>query len=325
MLFSIIIPAYNASKHIENAINSVVKQPFFDYEIIIVNDGSKDNTLEIVNKLASKYMNIRVIAQSNSGASIARNNGIRHAKGEYIFFMDADDVIVENSLEKISNILNENKPDILIGLYKMINIDTNAVLIEKDNSIGIDEINNRSKDDVMKALSRRRLSSCPWRYFIKRKLILDNNLYFIENSLVEDAIWVPMLLTKGNTFCLNEEVFYQYQIHGNSVSTTKTFKFYEDALDGCLILNDYRKGLSILEKRLVDTYYMMLLVGVMQDYDSFNDENRNYVDKWLSDNLNDVIKASNSIKPLKFINKFIEPKKTLLYLGRYLKRKNRID
>jgi glycosyltransferase involved in cell wall biosynthesis len=100
MLFSIIIPAYNASKHIENAINSVVKQPFFDYEIIIVNDGSKDNTLEIVNKLASKYMNIRVIAQSNSGASIARNNGIRHAKGDYIFFMDADDVIVENSLKK---------------------------------------------------------------------------------------------------------------------------------------------------------------------------------------------------------------------------------
>ena len=80
-----------------------------------------------------------------------------------------------------------------------------------------------------------------------------------------------------------------------------------------------------LEKRLVDTYYMMLLVGVMQDYDSFNDENRNYVDKWLNDNLNDVIKASNSIKPLKFINKFIEPKKTLLYLGRYLKRKNRLD
>ena len=70
---------------------------------------------------------------------------------------------------------------------------------------------------------------------------------------------------------------------------------------------------------------MMLLVGVMQDYDSFNDENKNYVDKWLNDNLNDVRKASNSIKPLKFINNFIEPKKTLLYLGRYLKRKNRLD
>lgn len=325
MLFSVIIPAYNASNFIETAIDSIIKQPYFDYEIIVVNDGSKDNTLEILNKLASKYINIRVIAQSNSGASVARNNGLKHAKGEYVFFMDADDRLIDNVFEKITKILKENKPDVLIGLYKMVNIDSNKVIIEKDSLIKPSEINDVTYEGAIKSLTKHRLSSCPWRYFIKKDLIINNDLYFIENSYVEDAIWVPMLLISATSLYLNDEVFYQYQVHNNSVSTSKTFKFYEDAMKGCSILSEYKKTLSNDKKKLVDSYYMMLLVGVVQDYDSFNDENRLIVDNWLDENIKEIKESSKAIKPLSMLNTFINPKTTLLYLGRYLKRKNRLD
>lgn len=325
MLFSVIIPAYNAANYIKDAIESVVKQPFFDYEIIVVNDGSKDNTLKILNKLARKYVNLRIIAQNNSGASVARNNGINHAKGEYIFFMDADDVLVENSFVKISEILIEKKPDVLIGLYTMLNIDTNKVIIEKDSSISSLEINDKPYEDALKVLKKYRLSSCPWRYFIKRNLILNHNLYFIENSFVEDAIWVPMLLTSAKSFYLNDVVFYKYQLHSNSVSSTKTFKFYQDALEGCDILTKYKHDLNNTQKELVETYYMMLLVGVMQDYDNFENENKKYIDEWFRLNLDNIKESSKSIRMLGIVNKFLDPKASLLYLGRYLKRKNRLD
>ena len=134
-----------------------------------------------------------------------------------------------------------------------------------------------------------------------------------------------MLLTSAKSFYLNDEVFYQYQVHDNSVSTTKSFKFYKDALEGCFTLSEYKRELSEIQRKLVDSYYMMLLVGVMQDYDSFNDENKLYVDKWFEDNMSDIKDSSNAIKPLGIANKLINPKTTLLYLGRYLKRKNRLD
>ena len=115
-LFSIIIPAYNAGKFLGKAVDSVLNQDFDDYELIIVDDGSKDNTLEICNTYAEKFKDkVIVVSKGNNGVSAARNTGIKKACGQYILFIDADDYIEPNSLSTLSDrIIQLNYPDIVI-------------------------------------------------------------------------------------------------------------------------------------------------------------------------------------------------------------------
>ena len=111
---SVIIPCYNQEKYITEAIEAVLTQSFDDYEIIIVNDGSVDNSLKIIKEYASKYPNkIRYIDQKNQGVIASRNNAIAKAKGEYIFPLDGDDKIASNCLEKLHNAMINYKGDVI--------------------------------------------------------------------------------------------------------------------------------------------------------------------------------------------------------------------
>ena len=105
MKFSVIIPVYNAEKYIERAIDSIVKQDYKDYEMILINDGSTDRSLEIIQRLAERNTRIRVESIVNEGVSHARNKGIELANGEYVLFMDADDMHEENTLQQIEDFL----------------------------------------------------------------------------------------------------------------------------------------------------------------------------------------------------------------------------
>ena len=96
---SIVIPVYNVEKYLEECIESAIKQSLNDIEIICINDGSTDSSLEILKKYEKKYSNIIVISQENKGLSASRNVGIRKAKGKYIYFLDSDDFIDTNSME----------------------------------------------------------------------------------------------------------------------------------------------------------------------------------------------------------------------------------
>ena len=115
MFISIIIPMYNAVSSIEKCVESTQHQDLStaDYEIIVINDGSTDDSLAAVTELAKKYDNILVFSQTNGGLSIARNAGLEHAAGEYIFFLDSDDWIKENCLKKIVDTCKENNLDML--------------------------------------------------------------------------------------------------------------------------------------------------------------------------------------------------------------------
>lgn len=103
MLFSVIIPAYNAEKFIKRSIDSVLKQSFQDFEIIVINDGSMDSTLEILYQISDERL--KIIDTSNGGVSKARNLGIEHARGEYICFLDSDDEFLPSHLEHLNNLI----------------------------------------------------------------------------------------------------------------------------------------------------------------------------------------------------------------------------
>jgi glycosyltransferase involved in cell wall biosynthesis len=108
-LVSVIIPAYNAARTLETTVQSVYGQSLQDFEIVIVDDGSKDNTLEVAQRIAASDSRIKVVAQSNSGAAAARNAGIKAAMGEYVAFLDADDLWLPQKLERQIALLNSEK------------------------------------------------------------------------------------------------------------------------------------------------------------------------------------------------------------------------
>ena len=115
MKLSIIIPVYNVEKYVAKCLRSCVNQNVSstDYEIIVINDGSTDNSLKIIEGIASDTNNIRIISQPNKGLSEARNTGLKNARGEYVWFVDSDDWIEENCLGRIISKLRDEKPDIL--------------------------------------------------------------------------------------------------------------------------------------------------------------------------------------------------------------------
>lgn len=128
-MFSVIIPVYNGEKFIDNAINTVFAQSYSDWELIVINDGSKDATASVLEKYAD-HPQITIIAQENGGVSAARNNGIAHAKGEYIVFLDADDVWEPIHLETMANLIEKYPAAGLYGTFTRTELVNGEIISE---------------------------------------------------------------------------------------------------------------------------------------------------------------------------------------------------
>ena len=116
---SVIVPVYNVEKYVKRAVESIIKQNFTDLEILLVNDGSTDNSLQEINLITEKYKNVKVFTQENQGVSSARNLGIKKAQGDYICFLDADDYLEDGVLNKFYSLCKENDLDVIRGAYKI--------------------------------------------------------------------------------------------------------------------------------------------------------------------------------------------------------------
>ena len=123
MKISVIIPAYNAEKFLVESLQSVVNQTIDDFEIIVIDDGSTDSTLDILKNYEKSYENFNVICQENAGPAAARNKGLDVAKGEYIYFFDADDVLELDALESLYATAHRRKSDLVIAKYDIFNQD----------------------------------------------------------------------------------------------------------------------------------------------------------------------------------------------------------
>ena len=120
MKFSVIIPCYNVEKYIENTIKTVLNQTYKDFEIILIDDGSKDSTLAILNNLKETDNRIKIFTQPNKGVSYTRNRGIDIAKGEYIYFLDADDEIKNTLFEEANKVFSKKNIGVFSFGYKVI-------------------------------------------------------------------------------------------------------------------------------------------------------------------------------------------------------------
>ena len=182
-LISIVIPVYNAENYIDRCIKSILKQTYINFELIIVNDGSTDNTSNICYQYAHVDSRIRLISQKNHGVSKARNRGIINAEGRYIVFIDADDYIETEYIQNLYNLISRNNVDFCCISYKTEISETEDVcLLENDIKLsGEDAIVEMMKPSC-------KIPRTPWGKMFKLEQVININ-FESEYSLAEDTLY----------------------------------------------------------------------------------------------------------------------------------------
>lgn len=217
-LVSIIVPFYNAEKNIRNCINSIRNQTYKNIEIICVNDGSKDSSLNIMNNIMKEDSRIKLINKINGGVSSARNIGIKNSTGEYIIFVDSDDCLKENMVEILINLIKKENVDLVICNYEK----------KVNDKIFINNIKINSKKFTRKKFIKNIakyynavLINPPWNKIYKKNLIAT---YFKENLFLgEDLIFNLDYINKAENIYYTNKVLYMYNV-GTDNSLTKIIK-----------------------------------------------------------------------------------------------------
>ena len=217
-IISIIVPCYNTEKYLNKCIDSVLNSTFKDLEIILIDDGSKDNTYKILEEYSKKDNRVRIYTQENIGQAKTRNKAIKLSKGKYLFFLDSDDYIDLDLLEKLYN-ETKNGNDIVVSDAKGISDSTNEELI----TIKFD---NYANDNVKNYILN---SSGPAWILINKDIITNNNLYFYEDHIYEDIAVVPSWGIYAKRIAYVPDTYYYYTIRtGSTMNQTEYSKKLED-------------------------------------------------------------------------------------------------
>lgn len=301
-LISIIIPAYNIEDYIGTCLDSLLKQTYKNLEIIVVDDGSSDNTGKIVDEYTVKYQNIKVMHKKNAGVSAARNSGINIASGDYIGFVDGDDTVDEEIFEILIDNAIKYDADISHCGYKMVfpsRIDyyyNTEVLVEQDNDLGLKDliIGNRVEPGL-------------WNKIYKKELFEDIRIN--ENIKInEDLLANYYLFKKAKKSIFYDKCLYNYVLRKNSASTSKINinKIIDPIKVREEIIEDIGSDSDLYN--IAYEKYIMSLIGVCRNTQiRKNKDYKKYIDdskKTLKNELKNIIK-----------NKFVSIKTKLMVIG----------
>lgn len=245
MLISIIIPIYNVEKYLRRCLDSVVNQSYNNLEIILVNDGSLDNSIEICNEYAHRDNRITIITQKNKGLSGARNTGIKHSNGDYLMFIDSDDKVEVNMVSTLVEIVTINKADIIISniiYYKKGN--KNSFIMTND--IPYNQMLNRSEiiKNLIKPFFGGELgilsSACNKLY--ERSFIIKNNLMFNEELKRSEDYWFNFYAFNKTqkVFAINEAFYHYYFTGGSMIKSFREGQFEAFLKNRKQLLSEYK-------------------------------------------------------------------------------------
>ena len=260
--FSIVIPCYNASKYLERCLDSIYNQSYNMFEVIIVNDGSTDNTEEIVNRYRSKYNNIKYLKQENLGVAIARNKAIELVSGNKFIFVDADDYINSDLLFKLDEFLKKNDVDIVRYQADFIDIDGN--IGTKYISPNFDILNGR---DAIEFFVKNKVRYGPlWLYCYDTEFYKSNEFKFIEGKIHEDFYNI-YILSKAESIGNINYIGYNYIKNNQSITSNKNRLKEIERMKDILYVYD------IVIKKIKDSYkgYEKEFNDVLKDISMFLD------------------------------------------------------
>ena len=263
---SVIVPVYNVEKYLDKCLNSLVNQTLKDIEIIVVNDGTKDNSQDIIDKYAKKYKNIIAIKKENGGLSTARNVGIEKATGEYIGFVDSDDYIEYDMYEKMYQKAKTNDYDVVVCNLKYIYDDRE-----------VDAFSNINND----LLTKEEVKTCflniypsVWNKIYKNELIKDNNILFKKGVWFEDVEFTYRLFPYINSIGVVKDKFYNYVQRDGAITRTFDERMYHyiDNLNGVVEFYKNNNFYDEYEKELEYIYVRYLYATVIKGVSKYKDD-----------------------------------------------------
>lgn len=249
---SVIVPVYNGEIYIKSCLNSIFEQSLKEIQVIVINDGSTDTTQEILEEYKKQYPEIiEIVTKGNEGQGKARNIGIDLAKGEFISFVDADDQINPNMLEKMYNVAKKEQADVIICDYNEI--------------IGDKKIEKKALSKKTIDIKRGYIISVagPCNKLIRTEILKKQNLRFLDSGIYEDIAMIPLVGVYANKMIYVEEPFYDYYIRQGS--TMRQNKFNDKLLSIYPVMDTLTKGfeksgqLKTYEKEIEFIYIKHLL------------------------------------------------------------------
>lgn len=253
---SFILPSYNVSQYLPEALEAIIKLPQDEVEAIIVNDGSKDNTLDVARSFEGKIKNLRIIDQANQGVCSARNNGLNAATGKYIIFFDADDVIVYDEFIKSFELLKSSELDILIGNgYYYIDGKIQDPF-SKDNfkkNLGVVS----GPQYYLETSKRKEYNQYSELFLIKREFLLTNNIRYTLGIVHEDKEFAAKCFSRAKSVLYTGHHYVLYRQHSSSLSNVKGRQYSPSGIEAYRIVISnlaelYRKSNDSEEKRVLD-------------------------------------------------------------------------
>lgn len=291
MKLSIVIPVYNTEKYLEKCLASCVNQEVekADYEIVVVDDGTKDNAMAIALRYQENYPNIKIFSQENAGLSAARNMGLSHCSGDYVWFVDSDDYIEEGSLPLIFNKIEDN-PDVICIQAKRSDEETPRNSFSGNVQNGFDVLLH-SFDDWDRCVP----------YFIFNKQFLDNHkLRFYVGIFHEDDEFTPRALVYAEKVSVIDRPLYYYWVKTeNTITKTVNPKKSYDNIAVAESLSDFKKKNAIPDnvKQVFENHISLIINNTL-------------------DNINQSDKQT-----IREFNRFLRTKK---YLFRSLRKSNKL-
>lgn len=250
---SIIIPVYNIENYLNKCLDSILAQTFEDFEIICVNDGSKDNSLSVLNEYQNKDSRIKIISQKNGGSGSARNRGLEEACGEYIQFLDGDDYFEPQMLEKLYDLIATHSADIAACSSRKVDEEGNVTESRNPNSPI-----NLYKTPFNKPFSYKDfpndifslIGTMPWNKLYKRDLILKNKLSFPKLTGPDDLCFVYMTYACAESIVVIDDELINYRFNRAGSVQTYRAKHASDIIKAAIFVRDFliKRGLYELLK-----------------------------------------------------------------------------
>lgn len=216
-LISIIIPVYNAEKYLNRCLDSILRQDASKFEVLLVNDGSADNSSTICDTYANTNSNVKVYHKENGGPSSARNMGLTKARGTYIAFVDSDDYVMEDFIEILSSHIKETNPDIIFFAYNHLKNDK----IFKINNELNKSLDHKKILELLANTSANNFLWYPWNKLYKKSLIDKNNITFdLKIKVGEDTLFNMRCYYYANNVLNINNPLYNYVSNENSITQT---------------------------------------------------------------------------------------------------------
>ncbi len=236
-LLSVIIPVYNMQDYLQRCVDSVLRNAIDGMQIILMDDGSTDESPAICDRYAQQSDMVTVVHQQNSGLSASRNNGLEIAEGKYIFYLDSDDAVQDGIFAKFRDYIKTRDTDVDMLFFDCIFVhDVTRAETLFQFPVNKDEIHNVTGQQALKVMLAKRPNFewyC-WRYFYRRKFLLDNELKYLQGVVFEDVPWTSQALTLAQSVDYLPEVGLRYtNFRKGSIVNSMSLKKVRDKLTIC--------------------------------------------------------------------------------------------